>query len=396
MRATWAKADGTAGDAKLAETERSAAVEAVKAERRAAVVKARHAVADAELKLGRAAADKKEALGKELSASRELLTKAEQKAPRQLSPPPTSILASSAQSGRPRVFFRRLADDPQVEFPPQSTGRRSALAAWITDPHNPLTARVAVNQIWMRHMGTPLVATVFDFGRKGSQPTHPELLDWLAAELIDSGWDMKHLHRLIVLSSAYRMSSSSAHSDANVAKDPDNLHLWRRSPMRLESEAVRDSILSLAGTLDLTRGGPPVLPAAQADSTRRSLYFFHSNNDRNLFLSTFDEAAVKECYRRDQSIVPQQALALADSRLVHDAARTDCEASLAAGGIWNVPANDQEFVQTSLLCAAWHARERRANLARAKMQSTEWRTQPDAAGRCRRSTAPVSILSGLC
>ena len=93
---------------------------------------------------------------------------------------------------------------------------------------------------------------------------------------------MKHLHRLIVKSAAYRMSSSAAGCEANLAKDPDNLHLWRRTPIRLESQVVRDSILSLAGTLDLTRGGPPVPPDAQADSTRRSLYFFHSNNDRNL------------------------------------------------------------------------------------------------------------------
>ena len=93
------------------------------------------------------------------------------------------------------VSFDSTSDDPAVEFPAQSTGRRTALAEWITDRRNPLTARVAVNHIWTRHMGTPLVATVFDFGRKGSPPTHPELLDWLAAELIDSGWDMKHLHR---------------------------------------------------------------------------------------------------------------------------------------------------------------------------------------------------------
>jgi hypothetical protein len=231
----------------------------------------------------------------------------------------------------------------------------------------------------MHHMGTPLVATVFDFGRKGSPPTHPELLDWLAAELIDSGWDMKHLHRLIVLSSAYRMSSSSAHSDANLAKDPDNLHFWRRSPIRLESEAVRDSILSLAGTLDLTRGGPPVLPAAQADSTRRSLYFFHSNNDRNLFLSTFDEAAVKECYRRDQSIVPQQALALADSRLVHDAARQIAKRLSQPTLSKESPLSDQEFVQRAFyVLLGMRVNENESRASRSAM--TEWRAQPAAEG----------------
>ncbi len=197
-------------------------------------------------------------------------------------------------------------------------------------------------------MGTPLVATVFDLGRKGSPPTHPDLLDWLAAELIDSGWDMKHLHRLIVESSAYRMSSSAAGRDANMAKDPDNLGLWRRTSIRLESEVVRDSILSLAGTLDLSRGGPPVPPAEQTDSTRRSLYFFHSNNDRNLFLTTFDEAAVKECYRRDQSIVPQQALALSNSRLVHDAAQQIAERlSKQFPATEQPPANQRAFIERS-------------------------------------------------
>lgn len=190
---------------------------------------------------------------------------------------------------------------------------------------------------------------------------------------------MKHLHRLIVLSSAYRMSSSSAGSDANVAKDPDNLHLWRRSPMRLESEVVRDSILSLAGTLDLTRGGPPVAPAAQADSERRSLYFFHSNNDRNLFLSTFDEAGVKECYRRDQSIVPQQALALADSRLVHDAAGQIAKRLSQPAGTGISPPTDWEFVQKAfyvLVGIRANDEETRASLK----AIAEWRTRPDAAG----------------
>jgi hypothetical protein len=236
------------------------------------------------------------------------------------------------------------ADDPTVTFPEQSTGRRTALAKWITDRRNPLTARVAVNHIWARHMGTPLVATVFDFGRKGSPPAHPELLDWLAAELIETSWDMKHIHRLIVRSAAYRMSSSVAGNEANLAKDSENFGLWRRTPIRLEAEVVRDSILALAGTLDSTRGGPPVSPAAQADSTRRSLYFFHSNNERNAFLMTFDGAGVKECYRRDQSVLPQQALALSNSRLVHDAAGKIVE-RLSHTANAEQPATDQEFVQ---------------------------------------------------
>jgi hypothetical protein len=220
----------------------------------------------------------------------------------------------------PTRFKDSTKDDPRITFPPTSTGRRTALAAWITDARNPLTARVAVNHIWARHMGQPLVATMFDFGRKGATPTHPELLDWLASELVESGWDMRRIHRLIVTSAAYRMSSSLAGAESSSGKDPDNRHLWRRLPQRIESEVVRDSLLALSGELDATLGGPSVAPSAQENSRRRSLYFFHSNIEKNRFLATFDAADVKDCYRRDQSIVPQQALAMSNSALVHTAA----------------------------------------------------------------------------
>src|SRR4029079_16404369 len=136
------------------------------------------------------------------------------------------------------------------------SGRRTALAKWITATDNPLTARVAVNHVWMRHFGTPLVPTVFDFGRKGTPPTHPELLDWLAVEFRDSGWSMKHLHRLIVTSNTYRQQSAAGKDNPNLARDPDNRTLWRFNSRRVEAEIVRDSILYAAGTLDKTLGGP--------------------------------------------------------------------------------------------------------------------------------------------
>jgi hypothetical protein len=347
-RAGWAKVDGAADDVRLADEERRTAIEAIKAERQAAVAQARQAVADIELRLRRASADAKAGIETELAAAREALTKAEQAVAAEVAADAKHTTFAGAK-WTPTRFMNSTADDPTVEFPPQSTGRRTALAKWITDPRNPLTARVAVNHIWARHMGAPLVATVFDFGRKGSPPTHPELLDWLAVEFIESGWDMKHLHRLIVTSSAYRMSSSAAGNDANLGRDPENLRLWRRTPIRLEAEVVRDSILSLAGTLDQTVGGPPVLPAAQADSTRRSLYFFHSNNDRNAFLTIFDGAGVKECYRRDQSVLPQQALALSNSRLVHDAARQIAERLSRPHGTIESPPSDQEFITTAFV-----------------------------------------------
>src|SRR5207249_903423 len=197
---------------------------------------------------------------------------------------------------------------------------------WTADRKNPLTARVAVNHIWTRHFGQPLVATVFDFGRKGAAPTHPALLDWLASEFMEpmangerkppGAWSMKHVHRLLVTSSTYRMASTSlGTSEKNLKDDAENHLYWRMNSQRMESQVVRDSLLHLAGELDLTRGGPSIETPMQEASKRRSLYFFHSAIERNKFLSTFDEADPLDCYRRRTSIIPQQALALSNSKL---------------------------------------------------------------------------------
>jgi hypothetical protein len=200
-------------------------------------------------------------------------------------------------------------------FPRTSTGRRSALAKWLSDRRNPLTARVAVNHMWARHFGRPLVETVFDFGRKRSPPTNQELLDWLAVDFMEHGWSMKHLHRLMVTSRTYQLTSSGAGADARTVQvDSGNRYCWRQNSIRMEAEVLRDSLLSLAGELDTTLGGSPV-PIREETSRRRSLYFFHSHNEEQRFLGVFDEANVLQCYRRTESIVPQQALALANSKL---------------------------------------------------------------------------------
>ena len=184
-------------------------------------------------------------------------------------------------------------------YPATSTGRRLALARWIADRENPLTARVAVNHIWMRHFGTPLVPTVFDFGVNGKPPTHPALLDWLAVELMDSGWRMKPIHRLIVTSSAYRMQShGGGPSDPNLAIDPANHDYWRMNPRRMEAEVVRDNLLRVAGNLDPTLGGPDLDPEIGLTSPRRSLYFRHAKEKRVTFLRLFDSSNVLSCYRR--------------------------------------------------------------------------------------------------
>ncbi len=311
-RASWASDTQT-----TTTTTDTARIDAVRAERALALAKARLAVAEVVLRHLRAPTDKKDAVAKELATAREKLDQAARSSETAPSPedPFTPLPGAFWTATR---FLDSTKDDPAVDFPTASSGRRSALAAWITDPRHPLTARVAVNHLWNRHLGTPLVPSVFDFGRKSGPPTHPELVDWLASELVDHGWSLKHLHRLIVLSATYRMGSSLAGAEANLARDPDNRFWWRRTPVRLEAQVVRDAVLAHAGTLDPSLGGPPVPPAQQDSSRRRSLYFYHSNNDRNLFLATFDDALVKECYRREQSIVPQQALALLNGRLVHE------------------------------------------------------------------------------
>jgi hypothetical protein len=201
-------------------------------------------------------------------------------------------------------------------YPQTSTGRRLALARWITRPDNPLTARVAVNHLWLRHFGTPLVENVFDFGLRSPRPLHGELLDWLAVELVEHGWRMKPLHRLLVTSRAFRRASGGAElPEASVQLDPDNRYYWRMNPRRLEAEIVRDALLYVGGSLDLSLGGPDLDQNLGETSRRRSLYFRHAYEKQMPFLVLFDAANVNECYRRSESVIPQQALAVANSTL---------------------------------------------------------------------------------
>ena len=208
---------------------------------------------------------------------------------------------------------------PTKAYPKESTGRRLAFARWITGEGNPLTARVAMNHVWLRHFGQALVPTVADFGRNGKPPSHPALLDWLAAEFMDRGWSMKAMHRLIVTSSAYRTASTP--DDVNLARDRDNTYLWRMNSRRLEAEAVRDSVFRVAGRLDATLGGPDIDFKEGLTRPRRSLYFRHAAEKQMEFLRLFDAADVVESYQRKESVMPQQALALVNSELTLKHAR---------------------------------------------------------------------------
>ncbi|MFM8537714.1 MAG: PSD1 and planctomycete cytochrome C domain-containing protein, partial [Planctomycetaceae bacterium] len=266
------------------------------------------------------------------------------------------VLAPPGESARPieewLTSTRSTAGEMEVSSAPsvpvgpqgQTSGRRLALANWLTSPGHPLTARVHVNRVWHHHFGRGIVATPGNFGRSGSLPTHPEVLDWLAVDFVEHGWSTTRLHRQIMLSTAYRQASrrqpatgddsTATAADAAVALaariDPDNALLWRMNLRRLEAEIVRDSILAVSGGLDRTMGGPPVpittpadgLSMAKAEPTptspfRRSLYILARRTYPLKFLELFDAPIMAvNCTERMTSATPLQSLALLNSEFL--------------------------------------------------------------------------------
>ena len=200
---------------------------------------------------------------------------------------------------------------------PGTSGRRLALANWLTQPNHPLTARVAVNQLWMRHFGRGIVASVSNFGRSGVAPSHPELLDWLATEFVQKGWSMKTMHRLMMTSEAYRQSSQV---DAKVvAADPDNALVSRMPLRRMDAETLYDSLITAAGRLDLKPYGPADDVAVSDDKEvtikstpagyRRSIYTLRRRQTPVSLMDAFDQPAMTpNCTERRQSNVATQAL----------------------------------------------------------------------------------------
>ena len=211
----------------------------------------------------------------------------------------------------------------------------AALANWIASSHNPLTGRVLVNRLWQHHFGRGIVPTASDFGVHGQPPTHAELLDWLACDLVENGWKIKRMHRQILLSAAYQQSTTPT-AEA-LARDPDNRLFSRMSRLRLEGEIIRDSLLAVSGRLNLKMGGPGVFPPIPAeaikgakgwtvsanpeDHRRRSLYIFARRNLRFPFLETFDlPDSNLSCPKRERSTTAPQALALLNADDVIEAA----------------------------------------------------------------------------
>jgi hypothetical protein len=224
----------------------------------------------------------------------------------------------------PRRFPRILAGDQQ---PPITEGSgRMQLAKWIASPENPLAARVMVNRLWMHHFGEGIVRTPNNYGKLGTPPTHPELLDHLAVQFIKNGWSVKQMHRAMMLSAAYQQSSIG---DAATEKaDPENLLFGRMNRRRLEAEALRDAVLAVAGRLDRAMGGKAI-PVTELSSPRRSLYLMTIRSDRNNYRSLFDAAdpaAIVE--KRNESTVAPQALFLLNHPFAVEQAKALAELTL--------------------------------------------------------------------
>lgn len=222
-------------------------------------------------------------------------------------------------------------------YPASSTGRRTAFAQWLTSPENTLFARVAMNHVWLRHFGVGIVGTPEEFGANGKKPTHPALLDWLAAEFIACGYDLKHMHTLIMSSELYRRSSGEPGiASTNMKTDPDNVWYWRSPIRRMEGELVRDNLLHVAGLLDPAMGGPDIDHKLAETSRRRSLYLRHAQEKLVEFVQIFDGSRPNECYQRDRSVKPHQALALANSQVTLDASvKLEQQLSAKVGSDYN-------------------------------------------------------------
>lgn len=240
----------------------------------------------------------------------------------------------------PRRFLEVLGGEalPKGE---KGSGRRQ-LAQWLTDPNNPLPARVMVNRIWLYHFGRGIVQTPSDFGVRGRAPTHPELLDYLTRRFVESGWSIKAMHRLLVLSRTYQLASRGNGENANV--DPNNDYLWKASRRRLEAEAIRDALLATSGALDRSRGGPHPFPPASAweftphkpfiadyATNRRSVYVMMQRIRRQPFFGIFDGPDPNACTpERNVSTTPLQALYFMNDPFVHQQAHRFAERLMMA------------------------------------------------------------------
>lgn len=286
-------------------------------QRKASLAEAKYKLIASENSKAKAKADMNKAKASKDAARQTAATKAMSAATKSIDAAKKSLAAAEKKM---KTKMTTAYKARQANYPNKSTGRRLAFAQWLASAENPLTARVAMNHLWLRHFGEAIVPTVQEFGANGREPSHPALLDWLAAEFMDSEWSMKAMHRKMVLSAAYRMAGTP--DDANLAADPDNRFLWRMPSRRMEGEVVRDNLLWIAGRLDGTLGGPDIDNKQGQDSQRRSIYLRHAHEKLVEFVQIFDGPKVSECYRREESVQPHQALALHNSPLTNRAAES--------------------------------------------------------------------------
>ena len=261
-----------------------------------------------------------------------------------------------------------LAGDRVIRWPADGSGRRE-LADWVADAKNPLTARVLVNRVWQHHFGRGLVGTPNNFGVRGDGPTHPDLLDWLADRFVRDGWSVKALHRRVVLSKTYQLSSAADAADS--ARDPENRYRWRFDRRRLDAEALRDALLMTAGRLDRTRPGPHPFPPvagwgwtqhhpfkAVYPSRHRSVYLMTQRIQRHPYLALFDGPdANHSTGKRTSATVPLQALYLMNNPFVREQAEGLARRLLAAAPdpagrvghalalAWGRPASPEEVAE---------------------------------------------------
>lgn len=212
-------------------------------------------------------------------------------------------------------FITLLDEKPAaIEGLPSSSGRRAALARWLTQPNNPLTARVMVNRVWQQYFGKGLAANASDFGRLGEPPSHPELLDYLSTQFVKDGWSLKKLHRSIVTSAAYRQSSTHPDMAAGKLADPENRLLWRGNVRRLEAEQIRDALFAATGELDLTKVGGPGRPGTEP---QRSIFTKIMRNTRDPLFDVFDAPLwFNSASSRDTTTTPVQSLMLINSQMM--------------------------------------------------------------------------------
>jgi hypothetical protein len=268
-----------------------------------------------------------------------------------VNPPDTFVMVrgsahnpgAKVEPGFPAVLGGTAAAMPKLRPGAKSSGRRTVLADWIASADNPLTARVLVNRLWQHHFGRGIVPTPNDFGKLGEPPTHPELLDWLADEFVKGGWHLKRMHKLIMTSSAYRMSSKA--DEKGLQLDPANTLFWRFNMRRLTAEEVRDSVLAASGRLNLKAGGPSVFPkipkevlhsqsmpghgwgdSPPDEAAQRSVYVFVKRSLLVPILSQHDQADTdSSCPVRYTTTVPTQALGMLNGEFTNEQAAAFAE-----------------------------------------------------------------------